>query len=82
MGWLQKVLSARRAGAWVLVAAVLLTLPSATLGLMLDDYSHRVMVERRYPIPGGPRAVWDLFRFQDANRASFRELLDMGVAPW
>src|SRR5260370_33912359 len=67
---------------WVVVAAVALTLPTVMLGYMLDDCSHRLMRDRSSPFPGGQRALWDLFRFQDADRSTFRGLLEAGIAPW
>src|SRR5260221_750343 len=82
MGWIEKWLSSPRAMRWVVVAAVALTLPTVTLGYMLDDYSHRLMLDRSFPFPGGQRALWDLFRFQDADRSTFRGLLQAGIAPW
>src|SRR5260221_1017134 len=82
MGWIEKWLSSPRAMRWVVVAAVALTLPTVTLGYMLDDYSHRLMLDRSFPFPGGQRALWDLFRFQDADRSTCRGLLEAGIAPW
>src|SRR5258706_3536601 len=81
MGWIEKWLSSPRAMRWVVVAAVALTLPTVTLGYMLDDYSHRLMLDRSFPFPGGQRALWDLFRFQDADRSTFRGLLEAGIRP-
>jgi hypothetical protein len=82
MGWIEKWLSSHRAMRWVVVLAAVLTLPTLGLGFMLDDYSHRLMLDRTFLVPGGERALWDLFRFQDGDRTTFRELLEAGVAPW
>ena len=38
--------------------AVLLTLPTLALGFMIDDFSHRLMLDRRVVFPGGQRAIW------------------------
>jgi hypothetical protein len=82
MGRIERVFSARGAGAWSIAFGVALLLPSLVLGFILDDFSHRLMLDRSFDFPGGQRAIWDLFRFQDSDRAKFHELLEAGVAPW
>ena len=82
MGWIVRVFSARRATAWAISFGVALMLPTLALGFMLDDFSHRLMLDRTFDFPGGQRAVWDLFRFQDSDRDKFHELLEAGIAPW
>src|SRR5689334_12338805 len=82
MGWLERLFSARRVTAWSVAIGAALMLPTLTLGFMLDDYSHKLMLNPAFDLPGGRRAVWDMFRFQDSNRATFRALLESGIAPW
>jgi hypothetical protein len=82
MGRVQTLLASRRAVGWVVGVAVLLTLPTLTLGFMIDDFSHRLMLDRKVVFPGGQRAIWDLFRFQDSDRGTFHELMTSGIAPW
>jgi hypothetical protein len=82
MGRIETVFSVRRAAAWAIAFGVALVLPTLALGFMLDDFSHRLMLDPSFEFPGGQRAIWDLFRFQDSSREKFHELLEAGIAPW
>lgn len=67
---------------WVAVAlAVLLGLPTLAMGPMLDDFVMRVAVDKSFPYPGGPRGLWDLYRFADGGDG-VREAIDIGLYPW
>lgn len=66
---------------WIAAAiAVLLFLPVLDLGLMMDDYLHRVTHEGGLQIV--PRPDWDLFRFVGPDRAEFAAQVDFGIVPW
>jgi hypothetical protein len=82
MGWIVRIFAARGATAWAIAFGLALLLPTLALGFMLDDFSHRLMLDPSFDFPGGRREVWDLFRFQDANRETFRGFLEAGIAPW
>jgi hypothetical protein len=71
--------------AFVVVAALLaivLLLPALRAGFMMDDYSQILWLRGGPHATGGPRGVWDMFRFQDGGRATFRQGLDAGFWPW
>jgi len=71
---------------WFVVAAVglaiVLLLPTLPGGLMMDDYAQQHWLRGGPQATGGPRDLWDMFRFQDADRVSFRLNMDQGVWPW
>ncbi len=66
---------------WIAAAlAVVLFLPTLDVGLMMDDYLHRVTYEGGFqPVP---RPSWDLFRFVGPDRAEFAVHIDFGSVPW
>ncbi len=77
---LKKLLASRRFP-WIAAAlAVLLFLPVLDVGLMMDDYLHRVSYVGGFQIV--PRPNWDLFRFVGPDRAEFAVNLDFGAVPW
>src|SRR5215510_6096080 len=82
MGRIERVFSARGATGWAIAFGIALLLPTLALGFMLDDFSQRLMLDRTFDFPGGQRAAWDLFRFQDSNQDNFHVLLEAGTAPW
>ncbi|MCY1073037.1 hypothetical protein [Archangium lansingense] len=61
-----------------LVAALVLTLPTAWIGFVSDDYVHLLILEG-FPAPGTP---WDLFRFAGGNPTELQRLMDEGPYPW
>lgn len=61
-----------------LLAALVLTLPTAWLGFMSDDFIHLLILEG-FPAPGTP---WDLFRFAGGDAAETQRLMDEGPYPW
>ncbi|WP_147332955.1 hypothetical protein [Archangium gephyra] len=61
-----------------LLAALVLTLPTAWLGFMSDDYIHLLILEG-FPAPG---TRWDLFRFAGGDPAELQRLMDEGPYPW
>ena len=61
-----------------LLAALGLTLPTAWLGFMSDDFIHLLILEG-FPAPGTP---WDLFRFAGGDPAETQRLMDEGPYPW
>jgi hypothetical protein len=66
---------------WIAAAlAVLLFLPTLDVGLMMDDYLHRVIHEGGFQLV--PRPSWDLFRFVGPDRAEFAANIDFGAVPW
>ncbi len=62
------------------VIAVLLFLPVLNVGLMMDDYLHRVTYEGGLQL--APRPNWDLFRFVGPDRAEFAVNREFGAVPW
>jgi hypothetical protein len=60
--------------------AVLLSLPTLTMGPMLDDLVMGYLV-RGGVDAGGPRGVWDLYRFADGG-PHVEEATALGMYPW
>lgn len=70
--------------AFILIAAlfaIVLLLPTLRAGFMMDDYAQGLWLKGG-PFEGGPRGMWDMFRFQDGDRQTFRRALDAGYWPW
>jgi hypothetical protein len=66
---------------WIAAAiAVVLFLPVLNVGLMMDDYLHRVTYEGGLQL--APRPNWDLFRFVGPDRAEFAINREFGAVPW
>lgn len=72
--------SSKRAPLIAALAAFVLSLPSLGLGFFLDDWYHQLYL-RGFPIPGGPRGSWDLYRFADGSDA-MRGQIQHGPFPW
>ncbi len=67
---------------WVAaLAAFVLGLPTLGMGVMLDDFVMRYVVQKTGPFPGGPRGVWDLYRFADGGEG-VHDAIAMGLYPW
>lgn len=77
---LSKLLASRAFVPVCALIAILLLLPVMRAGFMMDDYGQYAWVK------GGPLGTthgpWDMFRFQDEDRASFAKTLDLGYWPW
>jgi hypothetical protein len=66
---------------WVLaILAFLMQAPSLGAGYLIDDHAHRYFA-RGGTIPGGPRGVWDLYRFADGS-PDVQKAIDLGVHAW
>lgn len=63
----------------VALVAVVLTLPALATGFVLDDFTHRLMLD-----PAGPvhRAPWNLFCFYGDNCGSDPAMQHLGLLPW
>lgn len=61
--------------------AVLLSLPTLTMGPMLDDLVMGYVVRGEGVVPGGPRGIWDLYRFADGG-PGVEEATATGMYPW
>lgn len=76
-----KKLLARPRFPWIAAAvAVVLFLPALNVGLMMDDYVHRIIHEGGVQVV--PRPNWDLFRFVGPDRAEFALSKNRGDVPW
>lgn len=64
----------------VMVVALLLHAPSLGSGYVVDDHTHRFFA-RGNTIPGGPRGVWDTYRFADGGDG-VRRAISEGLHPW
>lgn len=76
------LLSHRRLPLWLALLAALLTLPSLGVGLFLDDYQHKLVMQDSDSPLRALSARWDLFRFLDGDPRQNAELVDYGVLPW
>lgn len=66
---------------WIAAAlAVVLFLPTLDVGLMMDDYLHRVTYEGGFQLV--PRPAWDLFNFVSSDPAGFDLNREFGAVPW
>jgi hypothetical protein len=79
---LRALLAHRYLPLWAAMFAIVLTLPSLRVGLLLDDHLHRAM------LPGGPRyeglapVLMNLFCFLDGDPHRTLQIMDHGVLPW
>jgi hypothetical protein len=76
---LASALAHPRAPVVVGLLALLVTLPSLTLGFVTDDYGFRAVL--RAP-PPYRRAAWDLFRFASGDPAQNAAAIVRGQLPW
>ena len=79
---LSRLVSSRVFVAIAVLLAVGLLLPSLRVGFMMDDYAQLFWLRGGSHAAGGPRGIWDLFRFQGPERESFAIALDRGYWPW
>ncbi len=76
-------LLASRSFLWIAVfLAVGLLLPTLRIGFMMDDYAQPSWLRGEAARVGGPRGIWDLFRFQDGSPGALKQGLDEGYWPW
>jgi hypothetical protein len=61
-----------------LLAALVLTLPTVTVGFISDDYTHLLILEG-WPAMGTPS---DLFRFAGGDVEKLQRMVDEGPYPW
>lgn len=78
---LRALLAHERMPLFVALLAIVLLIPVLGTGLMMDDHAHKMLVLGQ-PYPGGPRGVWDLFRFLDDDPAALQFVVDRGMWPW
>lgn len=64
----------------ILIVALLVHAPSLGSGYVVDDHTHRFFA-RGNTIPGGPRGVWDTYRFADGGDG-VRRAISEGLHPW
>jgi hypothetical protein len=79
---LARLASSRWFIAVAVLLAIVLLLPTLRVGFMMDDYAQPMWLRGGPQPSGGPRGVWDMFRFQDADRVSLRLNMDDGNWPW
>lgn len=79
---MQRVLASRRVVAYAAIAAVVLTLPSLGVGLLMDDYFHQLVITRQELFADAQRSPIDIFRFLSGDAAHTQRLMDVGLVPW
>ncbi len=77
---LKKLLASQRFPWMAAALAVVLFLPVLNVGLMMDDYVHRIIHDGGVQVV--PRPSWDLFRFVGPDRAELALSRDRGDVPW
>src|SRR4051812_47990355 len=82
LGWLERLLSARRAPIVVIALGVALMAPSIPPGLVAADHIQQVMMRDPPPIPALSAHGLDMFSFASGDPATIRALKDAGVFPW
>jgi hypothetical protein len=81
MAALRRFFSAPSASRWVLVFAMLLMLPTLTVGLLGDDFLFRELL-RTSGMQAHPGALFGLFTFSDGLPEHNRHMRDIGLFPW
>jgi hypothetical protein len=66
----------------VAAVAVIFALPSLGVGLVVDDFYHRVVLLRRPPWAEWLGTPAEMFRFFNGNPVRAGRLVDMGLFPW
>jgi len=64
------------------VLAVVLLLPTLTVGFMMDDYAQLLWLKGGPQTGGRPGRIWDMFAFLGTENAPFRTAIDKGFCPW
>jgi hypothetical protein len=80
--WYERWLSSRAVPLVVALVALALALPSLAAGFLLDDHTHAASLDPAFRAQLPMRGDWDLFRFQDADRAYFELNRERGIWPW
>ncbi len=75
-------LTARRLPVILAILAMLLTLPSLTVGWVADDYYHRLRLVGPTLLPGLNLSANDLFTFAGGDLEENARLIDLGCWPW
>lgn len=81
-GWFARALDAPHATRWIALLAVALVLPTLNTGLILDDWSHRMLNDPTWHHPGSVRGPWELYRFITDDPDFRRISMDRGILPW
>ncbi len=76
----RSVLENRRAPLFAALLAFVLMLPALRVGLVGDDYFHRMILLRLGEWGGASDRIWDLFSFAPTRLVS--SLADTGLLPW
>lgn len=80
---LRSWLGSPRAPLWIVVAAIVATLPTLPNGLSSDDYWHRITLTRDPAYAPLLMKPWhQLFVFYDGDASRSQYLIDAGLAPW
>jgi len=80
--FVSRALGSRRLCLWVALLAVVLTLPSVRVGLIVDDYHHKLLMSGSDSIVRLLDSPLDMFRFFDGDPQRTAELMDYGFFPW
>jgi hypothetical protein len=78
----RQVLSSRYMPVWVGILGIVLTLPSLGVGLLVDDYHHKLLMSGSDSIAKLLDSQLDMFRFFDGDPERTAELTDYGIFPW
>ena len=62
--------------------AMVLALPALWVGLQLDDYGHRMVLQGRSPAGKDFGLPVSMFCFADGSPGHMQELMDIGIVPW
>jgi hypothetical protein len=80
--FVSRSLGSRRLYLWLALLAVVLTLPSLGVGLLVDDYHHKLLMSDFDGIARLLDSPLDMFRFFDGDPERTAELMDYGIFPW
>ena len=72
----------RRFPILIIILAILLTLPSLQVGLISDDYHHKLVMQDSEYQSGLLNSRLDLFRLIVDDPEQIRRIMDIGIFPW
>lgn len=79
---IQGLLARRRLPLVAVLLTAVLSLPSLSVGLQLDDYAHRALLVHPERVRAELGSPLDLFNLSRGDPARMHKIMDAGFAPW
>lgn len=80
--FVRTILTHRRFPCAVALLAVVLTLPSLKVGIIFDDYHHKLLMTRSDSPIRLLHSPLDMFNFFSGTEQDIRKMMDYGFVPW